>query len=145
MVIIAMAEADPSYRDRFGYLPAPLVMLIETVGEDVMLKIVATLGGTRLSLGPHSRRKSPLLYVVGGHAIGLIFERAAQDGLLRIDIPRMGRTLEMLRHIRVLRLRAEGTKIADIALALGMTERNIYYILAEDRATPDPRQIELPF
>jgi hypothetical protein len=140
-----MAEADPSYRDRFGYLPAPLVMLIETVGEDIMLKIVSTLGGTRISLGPKSRRKCPLLDVVGGHVIGAIFDRAARDGLLRIDIPRMGRTLEMRRHIRVLRLRAEGIKIADVALMLGMTERNVYYVLAEDRATPDPRQMSLPF
>jgi transcriptional regulator len=57
----------------------------------------------------------------------------------------MGRTLEMRRHIRVLRLRAEGTKIADIALMLGMTERNVYYVLAEDRATPDPRQMTFLF
>jgi hypothetical protein len=140
-----MAEADLSYRDRFGYLPAPLVMLIETVGEDLMLKIVSTLGGTRISLGPQSRRKSVLEPVVGIKAEGLIFAKAARDGLLRLDIPRMGRTLEMRRHIRVLRLRAEGIKIADVALLLGMTERNVYYVLAEDRATPDPRQLALPF
>jgi hypothetical protein len=123
-----MSEADPSYRDRFGYLPAVLVMLIETVGEDLMLKIVSSLGGTRISVGPNSRDKSPLLGVVGAKAVDLIFERARRDGLLRLDIPRMGRTLELRRHLRILRLRAEGTKIAEIAQTLGMTERNVYYV-----------------
>ena len=60
-------------------------------------------------------------------------------------IPRMSRTLEMRRHDRVLRLRADGTMIDEIARALGMTARNVSYILAEDRDTPDPRQLALPF
>jgi hypothetical protein len=140
-----MSEADPSYRDRFGYLPAVLVMLIETVGEDVMLRIVADLGGTRISVGPNSFAASHLQSLLGPQVAGAIFERARIDGLLRLDIPRMGRTLELRRHLRILRLRAEGTKIAEIARILGMTERNVYYVLASDRATPDPRQLALPF
>jgi hypothetical protein len=140
-----MAEAAPGYREKYGYLPAVLMLLLEVVGEDAMLKIAAELGGTRTSVGPTSRLKSPLERIVGARATDLIFERARRDGLLRLDIPRMGRTLELRRHLRVLRLRAEGTMIAEIALVLGMTERNIYYILADDRATPDPRQLALPF
>lgn len=140
-----MAEADPSYRERFGYLPAGLVMLVETVGEDAMLKIVSHLGGTRISVGPKSARKGLLARIVGVKAQDMIFERAARDGLLRLEIPRMGHALEMRRHVRALRLRAEGTKIADVALLLGMTERNVYYVLAADRQMPDPRQLSMLF
>ena len=140
-----MAEAAPSYREKYGYLPAVLTMLAETVGEDNMLRISAELGGTLIYVGPRSRAKSPLEAFVGTYATDLIFAKAREQGLLRLDIPRMGRTLELRRHLRILRLRAEGIMIADIARTLGMTERNVYYVLAADRETPDPRQLALPF
>lgn len=138
-----MSEPLPSYRDRFGYLPAVATMLVETVGEDTMLRIVADLGGTRISVGKRSLAKSPLTRIVGETAARLIFERAGRDHLPRLDIPRMGHALTRLRHDRVLRLRAEGTKIEDIARIVSMTERNVHYILAADKAEPDPRQLTI--
>ena len=140
-----MAEAAPSYREKYGYLPAVLTMLAETVGEDIMLRISAEFGGTRIYVGRNSRTKRELEAIVGAYGTELISAKAREQGLLRLDIPRMGRTLELRRHMRILRLRAEGTKIAEIARILGMTERNVYYVLATDRETPDPRQLALPF
>lgn len=140
-----MAEAAPTYRQKYGYLPAVACLLAETVGEDAMLKITADLGGTQISVGPKSLPSSRLVAVVGAAQAGAIFARARADGLLRLDIPRMTRTLEMWRHDRVLRLRAAATKITEIALTLGMTERHVYRVLAADRAAPDPRQLLFPF
>lgn len=140
-----MAEAAPSYRERYGYLPAVATMLVETVGDDLMLRVVASLGGVRISVGPRFMETSELPALIGQHAAQMIYDRARRDELLHLDIPRMTRTLELRRHERVLRLRAQGVTIAEIATVLGMTERNIYYVLAADRATPDPRQIPFPF
>lgn len=140
-----MSEPTPSYREKYGYLPADLTMLVETVGENIMLKIVSCLGGTRISVGPKSIAKSPLPDLIGPAAAQIIFDRARRDGLLRLDIPRMSHALTRRRHDRILFLRASGHKIADIAQVLGMTERNVYYVLEEDRATPDARQLNFPF
>lgn len=140
-----MAEPAPSYREKYGYLPGVLMLMLETVGEDAMLKIAAELGGARLSVGPKSLATSPLPNLIGHKLTRALFDRAQRDGLLRFDVPRMGRTLELQRHMRVLRLRAGGTKISEIASLLGMTERNVYLILAADRATPDSRQINFDF
>jgi hypothetical protein len=140
-----MAEAAPSFRDKYGYLPAALTMLAETVGEDIMLKVASCLGGTRISLGPKSIAKSPLTDLIGPVATQMIFDRARRDGLLRLDIPRMSHALTRRRHDRILFLRASGHKVSDVAQVLGMTERNVYYVLEEDRATPDARQLNFPF
>lgn len=140
-----MADAMPSSREKYGYLPTVAAFLAETVGDDIMLRVVSVLGGVRISVGPRMKSTSKLTDVVGSQASELIYDRARRDGLLHLDIPRMGRTLELRRHERVLRLRAQGVTIADIAVALGMTERNVYYVLAADRATPDPRQITFGF
>ena len=140
-----MAEAVLSYRERYGYLPAVATLLAETVGDDIMLRVVAALGGVRISVGPRFMTTSELPALIGQHAAQMVHDRARRDGLLHLDIPRMGRTLELRRHDRVLRLRAQGITIAEIAVILGMTERNVYYVLAADRATPDPRQITFAF
>ncbi len=136
---------DLSLRDRYGYLPAVLVMVLEEAGEDVMLRLVSALGGVRISVGPRLDDASPLARAVGIEPARVIHARLMAAKVLRLDVPRMTRTLEHHRRERVLSLRSQGVKIADIALTVGITERAVYYILADSRDIADDRQIEFPF
>lgn len=113
-------------RQRYGYLPAPLMAVLETAGEDAMLRLVAACGGTRLHLGRTPRDGGLLASAVGIEAATAIQERFAADSILHIDVPRMSITLSCRRVQRILELRKDGLKVADVARQLGMTERGVY-------------------
>jgi len=136
--------AEPSLRQRYGYLPAVLVTVLEVAGEDAMLRLVSACGGIRLVVSRNFDEDGKLAQAVGVEAGRRIHARLAADHILRIDVPRMTRTLELQRRARVLSLRADGVKIAEIALAVGTTERAVYYILADARDIVDDRQMALP-
>ncbi len=136
--------AEPSLRQRYGYLPAVLVMVLEAAGEDAMLRLVSVCGGIRLAIGRNFDEKGDLAKAVGVEAGRRIHARLVADHILRFDVPRMTRTLEHQRRARVLSLRADGVKIAEIALTVGTTERAVYYTLAGARDTVDDRQMVMP-
>jgi hypothetical protein len=134
---------EPTLRQRYGYLPAALVLVLEAVGEDVMLRLVAGCGGTRIWLARPPRPDSRLALAVGMDDAMAIHQAVAAKGITHIDVPLMTRTLERDRQQRILTLRAEGTRIADIARTVGMSERGVYLALARARSEQDDRQLEL--
>lgn len=133
-----------SPRQRYGYLPAILFHILEAAGEDVMLRLVASCGGTRLYLGSVPTNDSRIAQAVGLDAARLIHARLAAEHIKHIDVPLMSKSLERERHKRILALRAEQVKVSDIAQQLGMTERGVYKAKAKARDNiPDDRQLSL--
>lgn len=142
-----MQPAPPlSPRQRYGYLPANLMIVLEVAGEDAMLRLVAARGGTRLHLGRPPRDDSPLTLAVGLDAAIAIQQRFAADSIPHIDIPIMSTSLVRHRVQRILELRAAGVKVADVAQQLGMTERGVYIACARvrDETELSSRQLSLP-
>lgn len=136
--------AELSLRQRYGYLPAVLVMVLETAGEDAMLRLVSSYGGIRLAVGRCFDEDGDLAKAVGVDAGRRIHAHLKAGHILHFDVPRMTRTLEYQRRARVLNLRADGVKIADIALTVGTTERAVYYVLSGAKGAVDDRQMALP-
>ncbi len=126
-------------RQRYGYLPACLMAVLEVAGEDVMLKLVAKRGGTRLHLGRQPSEDGPLAEAVGIDAARAIQARFAADSVTHIDVPIMSTALTRERVRRILALRADGVKNADIARQLGMTERGVYMAAAKAREDAEDR------
>lgn len=137
--------APETPRQRYGYLPACLMTVLAVVGEDAMLKLVATLGGTRLHLGRKPAASGKLVEAVGLDAAEIIQNRFALDKVTHIDVPVMSSRLARQRLSRILALRAEGVKVADVARRLGVTERGVYDACARARAdaADQSRQLSL--
>ncbi|MBI2235401.1 MAG: hypothetical protein HYU60_00325 [Magnetospirillum sp.] len=135
---------DLSPRQKYGYLPAVLFHVLDAAGEDVMLRLVTTCGGTRVYIGSEPAADSRLAEAVGLEAARRIYARLAAEHIKHFDVPIMSKRLEQQRHRRILAMRQESVKVADIALQLGMTERGIYMALARARDdVPDARQLSL--
>lgn len=140
-----MTAAPETPRQRYGYLPACMMTVLEVAGEDAMLKLVAGLGGTRLHLGRAPTAEGRLAEAVGLEAAEIIHRRFALDRTPHIDVPVMSSNLSRQRVMRILALRAEGVKVADVARCLGMTERGVYDACARARedAADQSRQLSL--
>ena len=113
-------------RQRYGYLPANLMTVLEATGEDTMLRLVAACGGTRLHLGRPPRDGGRLAAAVGDEAARAIYHRFAAASIIHIDVPVMSSLLARHRVHRILALRADGATVAEVARQLGMTERGVY-------------------
>jgi hypothetical protein len=126
-------SASMSLRQRFGYLPACLVHVLEATDEDTVLQLVARLGGTRVHVGREPRPGDGLVAAVGLTAAQAIQARMAAEHYLQFDVPTMARTLELRRRARICELRADGMTVAQVARSVGLTERAVYYALAAQK------------
>lgn len=132
-----------SLRDIYGYLPVHLGLILEQLGEDVMLRLVAGCGGLRVyfkRLGPDHE----LVKALGFDDAQRVAAVWTHAGLTQVDVPVMGHALARRRRARLLSLRQSGVKVSDIARQLGLTERGVYDALAQARdGAPDPNQLAL--
>ncbi len=131
-------------RQRYGYLPANLMTVLETVGEDTMLRLVAACGGTRLHLGRPPREGGRLAAAVGMDAAWAIYRRFVADSIIAIDVPMMSALLARHRIQRILAMRAAGLTVAEVARQLGMTERGVYAACARARQDAESGIRHLP-
>lgn len=141
------APADPaaSLRGRYGYLPAVLVTVLEAAGEDAMLRLVSTCGGTRITIPSDARvAGSALARAVGDLGAARAIATALRGaGYHEIAVPMMAHALAQARARRIAALRAEGRSVSQIARQIGMTERGVWAALARLRQGPDRRQMDL--
>ena len=109
-----------------------------------MLRLVERCGGIRILVSRAPGENHKLTEAVGLDAALMIQARLAAAHIKHFDVPRMFGRLQQARRNRILAMRAEGVKVADIALALGLTERGIWKALAKARDdAPDDRQMSL--
>ena len=113
-------------RERYGYLPNVLRLVLEAAGESAMLRLWSAHGGIRVF--PMTLRQT---MPVEAEAI---IKMMKKEHLTHIDVPTMIHALQYARQQRIEELRAEGMLIADIARTVGMSERGVCRALARARA-----------
>jgi hypothetical protein len=139
-----MPKPPLSLRQRFGYLPASLVMVLEVAGEQAMFDLVRTLGGKRLSLGRRPGLHHPLTLAVGLDAAQTIQQTFYSNHIPFIDVPLMAHAHLQAKQNAIRSMRHQGATIAQIAKAYAMTERGIYLALSRTPPPPNPQQLSLP-
>lgn len=108
-------------------LPVQLRMLVRVMGEASAYRLVELRGGTPYTVPQSlfSPAGQVLVEMVGASpAAALIAELPGQT----LQLPKNDSVLRQLRHQRVLELRAQGLKLATIALATGYTVRQVINI-----------------
>lgn len=140
-----MAPAPLSLRERFGYLPASLVMVLESAGEQAMLDLVRTLGGKRLALGRRPGRHHPLTLAVGLDAAQTIQQTFSNHHIPFIDVPVMAHAQLQAKQNAIKSMRRKGATIAQIAKTYAMTERGVYLALSRIPPETQSGQMTLPF
>lgn len=137
----------PSYRDRWGYLPAVLVTVVEAAGDEVMLRLVSACRGREITV---PARDDHVESSVLGQAIAdpvaayAVVHALRAQGYSRVAVPMLGHAWALQRRRHIEQLRRDGATIAAIAQRVGMTERGVWAALARARAArPDSRQLTL--
>lgn len=118
-------------------LPGSLADIIDTIGLDATLTLVENLGGTRLYIPeqlPDSHFLARLLGHRAAHALAATFPGDA------FDLPRCQQALRHARDQLIRQSRAGGASIRSLALNHGLTERQIYVILAAGEQEASPQQ-----
>lgn len=135
-------------RTRYGYLPYFLRLVLETAGEDLMLRLTVRCGGIRLFTGSNTNNTG--LSDDDAAVVRAILQR---EHMLFVDVPVMANALFQARLYRVAELRRQGLQLSDIAQQLGMTQRSVSRVLKRAREqlglgaspvpVPDHRQLKL--
>lgn len=116
----------------------------EIVGPEVVRTLRLEFPGVRVYFGAKPKEDSALVRAIGLEPAQQLGEYFGGD---HVTIP-TGKAAANLKagadkSRRMLELHAEGKKIAEIALAVGVTERWVYYTLNRARSKHDPRQIDM--
>jgi len=117
-----------SNRQRFGYLPHVLSLLLPEIGEEGVVKLVQHFGGTRLYVS-HDGAISRLSPVMGNDIAEKIRMVMRENLFLHFDVPVLKDFKVLQRKKKIASAYADGVKVKDIARNLGMTERGVYYAL----------------
>lgn len=116
-------------------LPGSLGEVVDAIGIDAALRLVEQLGGTRLYVPERMTPNHPVVALLGHkHAYTL----ASQFGGDQIILPRCVAAMRALRDTAIREQRSGGASTKTLALKHGLTERQIYAILAggEEQASP---------
>lgn len=123
-------------------LPASARDLAGLIGLPATLRLVEKWGGVmRLYVPRDIAADHELARVLGLDAARALSAR--YDGDYLPSVPRCADALRQARNRALLRRRAEGASPAILALEFGITERQIWNILASARAA-GPQQVRLP-
>ncbi len=139
---------DETLRERYGYLPYFLRLVLETAGEDTMLRLTVKCGGIRIFAGSNTDTTG-----LSDDDAALVRAILKREHLLFVDVPVASNALYQARLYRVAELRRQGASLADIAQQMGMTQRSVSRVLKRARdqmglgikpvPTPDHRQLNL--
>lgn len=110
-------------------LPPQLRILARLMGEAPAYRLVQTLGGTPYSVpaAVHSAHFDRLVDICGSvHAAAALVAELPGH---RLELPKYDSVLRQLRHQRVVELRQQGRRLADVALATAYGVRQVINIL----------------
>jgi hypothetical protein len=128
----------PSYRELYGYLPAPCVRLLESGpdGEELMHRVISRLGGTTVRIPLRLTSRSLLVASLGSidaEKVWRIWRGAGAGGEIEVEFPRMSAAQQKTRRLKLLALLKSGVKVREAALRYGVTERTIYLMQQRSR------------
>ncbi len=116
----------------------------EIAGADVVRALRLEFPGVRIYFGLKPDPDSTLVQTIGLHAAQALGDYFGGD---HVTIP-TGKASANLRAgadkaRRIMALHKSGKKIAEIALAVGVTERWVYYVMRRNRRNGDDRQLDM--
>lgn len=142
-------SSKPSYREIYGYLPEPCVRLLESGpdGEELMMRVIARLGGTSVRIPVRLTGHSILVRELGdadAARVWQIWRGPGAAGEIEIDVPRMSAAHQKARRVKLLALLASGCKVREAARRYGVTERTIYLMQARARELGETKLLPTP-
>jgi len=123
-------DSEASYCNEIDWrrLPANLIRLKELLGPDQALQIAGAYGGGSLYVPQSPPPRHRLCELLGEAGAARL---AAMHGGERLDIPKLDAVHRQLRKRSILRDRARGRSLADLAAQHNLSRRRILQILAE--------------
>lgn len=123
-----------SPRQRWGYLPASLMMVLEATGdEELVWRVVGRAGGRQMRVPARLAPDSQLVQSLGGADAERVWTVWRAAKLLQVNIPVMTTALALERGRRLLSLIEGGCTVHEAARRCGMTERGAYKAIARAR------------
>jgi Mor family transcriptional regulator len=123
----------PTNRQKFGYLPHVLSLLLPEIGEDGLARLVQEFGGQRLYLSDGERAVRKLAPVLGDETSEKIAKVMTENIMTRFDVPSMHDYRVLQKSIQIEADYNAGEFVRDIAKKFSMTERGVYKALRKLR------------
>jgi hypothetical protein len=108
--------------------------LLELMGDEATAKLILVRGGTRILVPEEPHPGDLLSQIVGDEAAARLAAVFRGD---RIEIPN-----PINRRLKMIELRRQGKSIDAIALAVGVTRRRVFQVLAEAQVKKGARPAE---
>ncbi|MGE4406442.1 Mor transcription activator family protein [Pseudomonas sp.] len=121
-------------------LPQSAAEIVDVVGVEATLRLVEAWGGVRLYVPQQMPEDHLLVSTLGRGEADQLAERYGGD---TIQIPRCLHALRAVRNCRIRAERHDGASPALLALRYGLTERQVYAIIAAADEPVDDRQQSL--
>lgn len=139
-----------SPRQRWGYLPAPLMQILDaTSDEELLWRVVGRAGGRQMRVPTRLTPDNQLVKTLGAADAERVWTVWRQAGLIQVTVPAMTSALARERGRRLLSLVDAGCTVHEAARRCGLTERGAYKALARAReeaaatGAAVPRQMSL--
>lgn len=119
------------------YLPASLADVVDAIGLEATLCLVERLGGTRIYVPDGMNPDHALVRLIGHQSAYALAKEMPGETL---DLPRCVNAVRAARDAQIRAERAGGSTVRKLALKYGLTERQIYAILAAGEPEASPQQ-----
>lgn len=103
-----------------------LEALVQAVGEDATVKIMAILGGLRLRFPKNPGDDHIISMMLGHDAASRLHDRFGHEA---VEVPTMARWRHETTRRRIVEMNAEGLRTGQIAARLGMSQRGVQLAL----------------
>jgi hypothetical protein len=124
-----------NWRERIGYLPAPLMAVLEATGdEDLVWRVAGRAGGRQMRVPRRLTPKTQLVQALGPDDAERAWAVWRGQGVLQVSVPMLSTARSMDRARRLLSLIDGGCTVHEAARRVGMTERGAYKAMARLRA-----------
>jgi len=119
------------------HLPSTLVQVVEAIGIEDTMRVVDAFGGCRVYVPMQLEGKHLLVTTLGRR---LADQLVAHFGGEPLEIPRCLVALRAIRDAEIRSAREEGALPRDLARKHGLTERQVYSILAVREQAERPQR-----
>lgn len=120
----------PTNRQKFGYLPHVLSLLLPEIGEDGVMKLVQEFGGDRLYVNTAGKKLSAVL---GSEITSKVIFVMNENIIFHFDVPLMRNYQVLQKNLKIEAAYNAGELVKDIAKKFSMTERGVYKALRKLR------------
>ncbi|MDX1755866.1 MAG: Mor transcription activator family protein [Marinobacter sp.] len=119
------------------YLPPTVSELVDVIGLVAALQLVECVGGTRIWVPQTVTQDHPLVKWIGQDAAEALADHVCGGEL---GVPRCADALRAARNTAICESRSKGVTVGRLALECGLTERQVFSILASAREADERQQ-----